>query len=501
MMWLWVVLALVAAFFLVTWVTPGLHRRRPLVGLDDGEGPFAFPPGFMWGGASADHQVEHAQPDDWTAFELRARADKKQQRKPDGHAVPGHIWQIADVDIDWIDKKADFDRHIDEDFARARAFGHNAYRFSIGWTRLFPTEQQTEPSPEGLAFYDRVFDALDKHGLQASVTLFHFALPQWLASERDGKHGVERADAISHFERFVAAVVARWGHRATHWCTINEPMVYTYLGYMDGLFPPNEQRGSPAAMFPVVSQLLKMHAAGWRIIKGRHPEAQVGIAQHVRTFMAYRNAWLLDRATAAMIDKAFVLDFLDAIETGVFRPSMSNVIEEIPGLKGTQDYVGVNFYGRYYIKTGLIPGRYEVLLHDPQEPGEDVTDLGWASDEVSFAHELLRLSQRYKKPIWILENGLAADEDGDGRRQRFIVRHVQAMWHAVARGADVRGYFYWSFSDNFEWAEGFEPRFGLFRVDYGGTFDRAPRPGAEVLKRIAEGNALPKDLWAAFRRR
>jgi beta-glucosidase len=483
-----------------------LPRRVPFV-VDVAEAPPAFPADFVWGTATADHQIEHAQDDDWTAFEQKTRREKLEQPGPDGHPLPGHLLRAASDPEEWFAKKADFDRLMEEDLDRAKALGTDAFRFSISWARLFPTPStSSSPDPAGLAFYDRLFAALAARGLKPFVTLFHFAIPRWLGEpDAQGRRGVEREDAPAHFERFAATVAQRWGAQVFQWCTLNEPMVYAYLGYLDGMFPPNERRGDPKAVAPVAIGLLKMHARAYAAIKAGVPSSSVGIATHVRRFMPWRNGWILDRVTTAMVDQAFHHDLLEAIETGVYRPVMTGVVEEIPGLKGTRDYLGLNFYGRYYVKTGLVPGRYTVVHHDPHEAGEEKNDLGWAMDEGAFTHELVRFAQRYRLPIWILENG-TADRGHDGGhddviRQRFLVRHARAMARAMERGADVRGYFVWSLLDNFEWAEGFTGRFGLFHVDFGGDFARHPRGSVDVYRAIVTNRGVPAELWARHRRR
>jgi beta-glucosidase len=146
------------------------------------------------------------------------------------------------------------------------------------------------------------------------------------------------------------------------------------------------------------------------------------------------------------------------------------------------------------------PGRFEIVPHDPAEPGEEESDVGWAIDETSLAPQLVRFARRYKKPLYILENGIADAAVDDVTRQRFLVRHVQAVWQAIERGADVRGFFYWSLLDNFEWIEGFGPRFGLVHVDYADGMRRTPRPSLAVYASIARANAIAADVWARFRR-
>ncbi len=479
-----------------------LPLRRPIVG-GNGDGPFTFPDGFLWGTATADHQIERAQLDDWTAFELAARRDRKQNSIRLGLVEPGHIAAIADVPLSWIENKTNHDDNIDGDIALCAALGNNAYRFSISWARLFPRADMTAPDPEGLAFYDRVLDACDTYGQEPSVTLLHFASPQWLwEPDVQGRKGYERGDAVKHFQRFAEVCAGRWAHRVKHWCTINEPMVLVYFGYLEGVFPPNLRRPNPKEATPVAAQLLRFHVAGYEAIKAARSDALVGIAHHVRHFIPYRNGNPLDRFTAMMVDRAFTLDFMDAIQTGLLRPAFGGGITEIPGLKGSMDYVGLNFYGRFYVKS-TTPGKFEIIPHDKDEHGEEETDVGWAVDESAFTFELERFHHRYRLPIYILENGIA-DRGGDSgvddtMRQRFLVRHVQAMWQAIAAGVDVKGFFYWSVIDNFEWAAGFGPCFGLYRTDYD-TWVRTPRDSVDIYRQISVENGLTSTLWQRYRR-
>jgi beta-glucosidase len=501
-----IVVVLLAAAVALGIASRRLPRRVPYGPVDDGEGPFLFPAGFLWGAASADQQIEHQQPSDWTEFERRARALGNQSVLDNGAPVPGHIKKILEVKPEILLMKADFDRKHADDLRAAALMGHNAHRFSISWARMFPREDMHDPDPAAVAFYDRVFVELKKNGLVPFVTLFHFASPAWLWNEVGGKRGVERSDAVEHFKRFVEAVVERWGDQVHFWCTINEPMVYAYQGYLDGTFPPNERRGGPRDVVPVVKALLEMHTAAYYAIHDdadrRKSEASVGIAHHVRAFMPWRDGNLLDRVTASFIEKAFVDDFLDAMHTGELRMSQTGVVESIPGLRGTFDYVGVNHYGRFYVKTKVsAPGKFEIINHDDGEPLEDKSELGWAIDEASLTSCLARFHEKYGEPLYVLENGCAEASLDDARRQKLLVRTTQALWRAIHHhGADVRGYFHWSLTDNFEWAEGFDPRFGLLAVDYEHDFARTPRKSAEVYREIASSNSIPGDLWRRFRR-
>lgn len=470
--------------------------------------PFRFPDDFLWGTATAAYQIEHTQDDDWAAFEEAAMQSGRFGSLGPGKPQPGHIHKLGDWPVDVRRKKTDFDSRIDEDLALAARMGHSAYRFSISWARLFPTEDQRDPDPAGIAFYRRIFDVLQQQRLTPVVTLFHFTSPRWFWRLVDGKSGWERADALVHWERFVRAVLSHFGGRMPIICTLNEPMVYVYAGYLDGVFPPLERRAGPAAVVPVIEQLLRAHARAYHLIKEdaarRGQPVQVGYAQHTRVFEPLRPRSLLDRLTAGLITRAFIWDFCDAVNTGTLRltgtPTSTGGQQEIPGLRGTQDYLGINYYGRFYVRSHLLrPTKFDVLLHDPDTREADrPNDLGWASYPQGFRQVLNEAGRRYRLPVYVLENGTADAASDDQLRQRLLVEHVYEMWHARRDGTDVRGYFHWSLFDNFEWAEGFEARFGLVAIDYRDGFRRSPRPSAALYSRIIEQRGLDADLVDAW---
>ena len=482
----------------------GLRRYKGQSSAFQDQAPYRFPSGFYWGTATAAQQIEDQQPTDWTAFEKEAFAKKRFSHIAKGKPKPGHIVHLGDYNEMIRTRKTDFDRRFAEDIALAAKMKHNAYRFSLDWARLFPTAAHKDPDPAGIRYYQAIFEALRRHKIKPFLTLFHFASPAWLWQPLDGKRGWERKDALEHFERFTRAVLKHFGQETDQWCTLNEPMVYLINGYLEGLFPPNERRGDPSKIIHIAAILLKAHALAYRLIhedaKARKQRAFVGIAKHTRAFEPYRNYAPLDRITAQILDQAFIWDFLDAIETGTLDSSMTRYRQEIPGLKGTQDYLGINYYGRYYIKTSLFKiGQYTILDHDKSDATEQINDLGWSIYPHGFYKILAKTAQRYKKPIFVLENGTADEKKDDTKRQYLLLSHLKEMWNAIHYAkADIRGYFHWSLFDNFEWAEGFEARFGLIEIDYKKNFQRTPRKSAKLYSEIIEKNAIPASLWTPF---
>jgi beta-glucosidase/6-phospho-beta-glucosidase/beta-galactosidase len=247
---------------------PLLPRRHDLV-RSPGNGDLAarFPSEFLWGSATAAYQIESTQEDDWAAFEHDVMQKGHFLRMAPGKAQPGHIYRLGDYSEEVRRKKTDFDARIDSDLGMAAAMKHNAYRFSIAWARLFPRPDLPEPDPAAIEHYQHIFRTLAAHHMTPVVTLFHFTTPAWLWQEQGGQRGWERPDALFHWERFVRAVLHHFGASMPIVCTLNEPMVYVYAGYLDGVFPPLLRRNSPAAVLKVVEQLLRAHAIAYRLIK------------------------------------------------------------------------------------------------------------------------------------------------------------------------------------------------------------------------------------------
>lgn len=482
----------------------GVERATARYGDLDAEPPYRFPDTFMWGVATAAQQIEHQQPSDWTAFENAAVADGRTGTgETPGQARPGHIHHLDQMPPDVRRKKTDFDTRFAADFARLADLGVNAYRFSISWSRLFPRPDMTEPDPAGVDFYRQLLGALKTHGLTPHVTLFHFSTPEWFWQETGGRRGWERADAMDHWRRYVDAVVAHFGADVRDWSTLNEPMVYVYNGYLEGIFPPLERRAAPIDVAPVIHRLLEAHALAYQAIHRAAAErggsARVGLTQHTRAFEPWSNTDPLDRIAAGFVRQIFIWDILDAIESGTYTMTDTDYRADVPALAGTQDYIGINYYGRFYVDAHLTDLDHPTIRpHDPRDPDETQSDLGWAIHPKGFGDILIEAHQRYKKPIQILENGLADAAADDHLRQTFLVTHLREIWRAMnEHDIPIDGYFHWSHLDNFEWAEGFGPRFGLFAVDYQNDFARTPRPSAALYGRIIR-HGVTAAMWQKY---
>ncbi len=413
----------------------------------------AFPAGFLWGTATAAHQVEGGNfNNDWWAWEQA------------GHIADGGSARIA---CDWWQR-------AEEDFDRAAALGQNAHRLSVEWSRIEPAPGQWDEA--ALARYRQMLTGLRERGITPMVTLHHFTNPLWLA--KDG--GWERPSVVQAFQHFVERTVGALGDLVNLWVTINEPMVYVFQGYFDGRWPPGKK--NPVAGIRVARHMVMAHAAAYHAIHRIQPDAQVGIAKHMRVFDPLRDS-PADRAIANFQDFLFNRVFLEALTDGVFRiPPRRRIPEAI----NSQDFIGLNYYARDRVTFDLrspatLFGRLTIT------PGAETGPPGWGEMYPEGIYRLLKRLSRWGKPIYITECGVPDTAQMD--RSRFIVSHLREVHRAIREGVMVRGFFHWTLVDNFEWAEGWSLRFGLIALDEK-TQERRPKPAAEVYAAICRANKL-----------
>lgn len=413
-----------------------------------------FPAGFLWGTATAAHQVEGRNfNNDWWAWEQA------------GHIANGDSSRIA---CDWWER-------AEEDFDRAAALGQNAHRLSVEWSRIEPARGRWDDAV--IARYRRMLAGLRERGITPMVTLHHFTTPLWLVQEG----GWERPSVVEDFRRFAEKTVGELGDLVNLWVTINEPMVYVFRGYFEGRWPPGKK--SPVAGIRVARHMVMAHAAAYHAIHRFQPEAQVGIAKHMRVFDPLTSS-PLDRAVARLQDFLFNRVFLEALIDGVFRLPPRR---RIPDAIDSQDFIGLNYYARDRVAFDLrspatLFGRLTTT------PGAETGPPGWGEMYPEGIYRLLRRLSIWKKPIYITECGVPDTADMD--RPRFLIRHLQEVHRAVQEGVPVQGFFHWTLVDNFEWIEGWSMRFGLIGLDVE-TQERRPKPAAQVYGNICKTNQLP----------
>jgi beta-glucosidase len=388
--------------------------------------PDSFPDGFLWGTATAAHQIEGGNVNnDWWAFE---------------HA-PGSL--CAEPSGDACDS---FNRYP-EDIDRVAGLGLGAYRFSLEWSRIEPEEG--EFSRVALDHYRRMVATCLEQGVTPVVTFHHFTHPRWLAAMGTW----EAPEAPDRFARFCARSTEHLGDLLGMVCTLNEPNVVATMGWRHGLFPPGvRDRARRAA---VNDALVAAHRKGCEAIRSGPGEARVGLTLSMTDYQLEPGGepWI-ERLRGPSEDV-----FLDAT--------------------GGDDFVGVQTYTRMRVGPDGPLG---------PEPGVAVTQMGYEFWPEALEHTIRRaVDQTRGVPVYVTENGIGTVDDA--QRIEYITRALDGVRRCLEDGLDVRGYFYWSLLDNFEWVLGYVPTFGLVEVDRT-TFERRPKPSAAFLGGVARANRL-----------
>jgi len=430
---------------------------------------FHFPADFKWGVATAAHQVEgHNTNNDWWAWEQQ-----------EGHIKDGRKSGRA---CNWWEKAED-------DFDRAAELGLNALRLSVEWSRVEPRSGEFDDS--ALERYGEMLQALRGRNIEPMVTLHHFTNPHWLTE----RGGWENPETIALFARFVRRVVQALGQHCDLWCTINEPNVYGYMGYLEGIFPPG-QSDFQAAM-RVIRHLLAGHAAAYREIHAVQPQARVGLAHNMRVFDPANPRSLLDRRIARSVDKTYNQAILTALARGRWMLPLGFGLAW--KLRHTLDWIGLNYYTRDLIAFDRT--QQQTLFSDRLHAGEaELLDGGYGE---FYPQGMLRCLQRVARlglPIYVTENGIP--DDDDDQRPRYLLTHLHQMWHAIQLCYPVMGYYHWTLVDNFEWAEGWALRFGLIAL--GPRGGRKPRGSIKLYADLIQANAISPqiidtyapELWA-----
>jgi beta-glucosidase len=440
-----------------------------------------FPPGFVWGAATAAFQNEGspladgASPSIWHEF----------------CSEPGRI-----RDGSTADTACDHYRRWRDDIALMGELGLRAYRFSTAWNRVFPEPGSFNPA--GLAFYDRLVDGLLDAGIEPWLTLFHWDTPAWL--ERLGGFTVRAA--ADHFEQFAESVARALGDRVKRWITVNEPLVYATLGYGTGDYAPG-RRNDLRGLFRASHHLLVAHNRAAAVLRDRVPGARIGIAQHLRWMDPADPSSPADRAAAGFMDAGGNRFYLDPYYRGSYPEEIlrrsrrflpRGFEEDAAAAKGTLDFLGVNYYARDRYRRALLQpfthAREVVSSAEPRNP------LGWGIYPDGLHRHLARLREEYGNPeVAITENGYPAIEQSgqdlleDRERIAYLRDHIAVVGRAIAEGSRCTGYFCWTLMDNFEWTSGYRARFGLVRVDFA-TQVRSWRASAGWYRNLIAANAL-----------
>lgn len=406
---------------------------------------------LFWGVATSSFQIEGHIENDFTIWEREGKF-KRDGLNPIYENGSNH-WEM------W-----------ESDFKLLKELDVNAYRFSLEWSRIQPEIKSF--SEESLDKYEKMIDHLLQLNIKPFLTLHHFTHPTWFHSKTPWHLDI----SIETFLTFVDKVIDRFKDRVKYWITFNEPMVWVMAGYGEGNFPPGFKDLN--TMMIALSNILEAHSKSYDLIKSKIPNSEIGIANHFIIFKSERDWFLLDKAVRNRVHQFFNLSIPDAFVTNKLVASLPPLLkfEKDIQLNNKIDFWGINYYYRLYTKFRLnLNNPFHFYTKHPE------TDTGWEIYPKGLS-KILKLLSSYGKPIFVTENGIAINDENI--RKKFIKRHLKALFKSIKKGIDVRGYFYWSFLDNYEWLFGKSKRFGLVFVDYDNNFKRISKDSFYFYKNI-----------------
>lgn len=438
----------------------------------------SFPQDFRWGVALSAHQncgAEQFPFNNWASWEKKKGAIKDNQKS----GIACDHWNRFQEDIELI-----------------TSLGLTDFRFSVEWSAIEP--HQGEFNQEALDYYNDFCDALKRAGINIMVTLHHFTHPQWF----EQLEGFEKEENIAYFVRFCNQVYEKLHDKVDLWCTINEPTVLVLQGYFRGVFPPGKI--NPYAGLTVLRNLLKAHTDVYLSLKQmaqeRNEEVSIGLVHQYLKFAPY-NSWnILERTPGYLFNYLLNDTVLEFCTTGKFKVNFwaPNLISAFlpkgidslspdffryitPTGKKTLDFFGLNYYSEAVL-------RFQPELSNPLNlapschPGEIMTDMPYGIYPDGFYNALVDVA-KIGVPVYVTENGIA--DAKDDRRKYYIKKYLKALERAVGENYNIKGYYYWTLLDNFEWDMGYDMKFGLYHVDFA-TQKRTLRKGSEYYKKFVK---------------
>ena len=444
-------------------------------------GHIQFPKSFIWGTASSSYQIEGspladgASPSIWHAF----------SHKP-GKTHNGDTGDIA----------CDHYNRYPEDIGHMKELGINAYRFSVNWPRVVP--EPGKVNEQGLAFYNKLVDALLANGINPYLTLFHWETPQWL----EDKGGFVTREAVDHFLFYSETMFSALGDRVKKWITVNEPMVYSFYGYGLGKMAPG-YKFNLKRLFHATHHLLLAHAETCSLYKtfSSGTEEHIGIAENQIWIRPSRSDNGKDKETAELMDSVLNRFYIDPVINGTYPEiALSKVGKFMPAgfeqdlsrMTAPFDFIGINYYTKQdYRFAPLAPYFHQKEVPDSRGKRSAM----WDIYPEGIYNLLKRVKEKYGNiPCYITENGYPLVEAGepvieDDDRIEYLSNHIKAAHQAMEEGVQLKGYFHWTLMDNFEWHLGNAMRFGLIRVDFFNQ-ERRWKKSAHWYKKLVETGKL-----------
>ena len=429
------------------------------------EGIYRFPKDFLWGTATAAHQVEgQNENNNWFAWE----------HEP-GRIIQG---QQAGLACDW------WNGRWKEDLTNAARDGQNSHRFSLEWSRIQPSPDTWDEN--AIDFYREMLTGMRSLGLEPMVTLHHFTDPLWIYENG----GWENDATPHHFAKFVHRTVTALKDLVNFWITVNEPAVYANGGYLEGSFPPG--KSNLGAAYKVMRNMLKGHAAAYIIIHELQRNVQVGYSKNYRGLEPSRSWFPPDVWISNFSSRSFNDAFSNTLMDGKFRFALKK--ERLSEAIGTQDFIGVNYYS--VDKVVFKPFAVKEVFHRRYFPEyAQVSETGFIANIPRGMYAALKWAHQFNLPIYITENGV--EDSTDSIRPAYIIEHLHQIWRAANFNWRVKGYYHWSQVDNFEWDRGWSQRFGLWGLERT-TQKRIRRKSVDLYAAICKENGINSETVRTY---
>ena len=422
----------------------------------------SFPPGFVWGTATAAHQVEGNCENNWSEFEKGKKDDGQPNIKDNQYSgLACDHWNRYPDDINLI-----------------KELGVSHYRFSVEWSKIEPSHGTYDK--DVIQHYSKMIDVLIENNITPVLTLHHFTHPLWF----DKLGAFEKEENITLFVSFCEKVFNEYSDKVQIWCTINEPAVVATQGYFSGMFPPGKKDSQLSAV--VLKNMLDAHVQVYHRLKGMEngKSAIIGLVKNINQFEPWRRWHIIDWIISRSVNRFFNDSTIDFLRTGKFSirlPGLAWIYHNNPKAVNSTDFFGLNYYSHNHLKADLFS---KELFSLEYMDGDVMTDMPYTIYGEGIYRGIQTVSV-LNVPVIITENGVA--DQKDSIRELYIQRYLYAVSKAISDGYDVSGYYYWSLMDNFEWAFGYDMKFGLYSVDRS-TQERTLRNGSQSFVKIVKDN-------------
>lgn len=402
---------------------------------------------FLWGVATSAFQLEGSPYADWSTWDSILNINPR---------VTNH-YNLYEEDIKLI-----------------RNLGLNAYRFSIEWSRIQPSENFWNQAV--IRHYQKIIDLLNNYNITPILTIHHFTHPIWFIKKYPWHRKSSIENSIKYVEKLTDSIKG-----VNYWITFNEPYLLILGGYFEGCIPPGYKDLNLG--IKALKNILTCHGKIYDIIHEKNKNAMVSIAHNMAVFAPWRKWNPLDRVLAKIAKKFYNHSIIEGFLKGIITlkiptPTLKNYEIEVP-IKGKLDFFGINYYTRVHMRFNPLKKLFIEFRHKDLD-GQGLTDMGWEVYPKGLK-KVLRYASVLNVPLIITENGIATRDDN--KKIKFIKAHIDVLESALKEGINVKGYLYWSLIDNYEWLQGLDARFGLYNVNFK-TYQRIPTKAASFYSYI-----------------